>query len=211
MRSARHLFALALWIAPLAPAATADPVDYGPAAEVRVLSRSALGPDAKAALADVSRRQAYFGAMAYNADADIVAYFVGMASLDGAIQLAEHACARFSKGASGRCELYAIVVPRKLPKGALRAEALSRDLVPLFRSGFLKQHRNGTFSAFAMSGLGVAGSATDRDSAEAADAGATLNCLAEVARMVATFDRSLRQRAQGLGLMACEVVAVRGP
>ncbi len=196
---------LALAAAP----ALAQARDLGAAVELRKLKDDRLGAGAAGTYRNFSSRKLYFGAFVWNSTTDAASFWRNVPSLADAVAFAKADCERQS-GRRGRCEVYAVMVPRGFPRDRLTGTGLAQDVAKVFRGDFARKARTGKgYAAFATSGLGDYGFGWGYGTRQEAEEAATLQCLAGMAQSMADYQPEMRRIVQRGGANQCAVVDVR--
>ena len=208
VRKAFGMMVVALGLA-LGAAAQAELRDWGNAVELRKLSDAKLGRASAPTYRTFSEEKLYFGAFVYNAQVDAASFWRNMASLSEAVTVATRDCERLSEG-RGKCELYAITVPRGFPKGTIKGTGLSQDTARAFRGDYRRKASEASgHAAFATSGIGDFGYAWGYGTRTAAVEAATLECLSSMANTLADYAPEMRRIVQSRKLNECTIVDTR--
>ena len=185
--------------------ASAELKPFSVVVEVRKLSNERLTGDLASGFSRFTSQKRYFGAFAFNKEANEYSYWQNVRSLGSAVEFVLSACQQRAKKP---CELYAVMVPKGFPKNQIKGSGLNSSSGAGFKD-YLAKHKKGKFSAFAISGIGADGYAWGYDSMDEAEQAATLECMGAMASDLADFSKLDRNLVQKMRLTECEVIDVR--
>lgn len=194
----------------LAPPIVAQ-TTYGSEATVRLHSTITLDRNERADFRQFQRDTYYFGAFAVNTVEDAWAWVDDYHDLQTAMQAALIGCRFWSTDANANaCVLYASVVPagftgNQSVRGSVNMTG-SEALNGPFREGAV----SGTYGAFAVSGLGEWGYATEYPTAAQAADEALAQCNAALAATLADYGPEGRAEARQRRLDRCTIIARTG-